>query len=331
MTPPLTSRTLLRCGAQANYVDGKGTVWAAENRKNLIAGTSKVRTYTKGVAGTTDDALYQTQREGSSFGYAIPVPNGTYSVGVWYSELGYTSAGKRSFNVTVEGTVGVMGFDPWASVGSTVPFRGWYGDWSVTPPVTQVKDGILNIEFAGKNAICQAIEIVPVGIAATPTPSVTPSRNLVRCGAGTNYVDQAGTKWAAENPSYLTAGTSTVRTYTKAVEGTTDDVLYQTQREGFSFGYAIPVPNGTYSVGVWYSEPGYTSAGNRNFSVTVEGVVGINGFDPWGSLGNTVPFRGWYGNWNFTPPTTVVTDGILNVDFKGTNAICQAIEFVKVL
>lgn len=112
--------------------------------------------------------------------------------------------------------------------------------------------------------------------------------------------------------------------------GTTDDILYQTQREGSSFGYSIPVPNGTYNVGVWYSELGYTSSGNRNFSVTVEGVVGINGFDPWASLGNTVPFRGWYGNWNFTPPTTVVTDGTLNIDFKGKNAICQAIEYVRV-
>jgi hypothetical protein len=129
----------------------------------LIGDTSRVRTYTRSVAGTTEDALYQTQREGSSFGYAIPVPNGTYNVGVWYSELGYRTTGKRSFSVTVEGVVGVLGFDPWASLGSTVPFRGWYGNWNFKPPTTIVTDGVLNITFNGKNAICQGIEIVPVG------------------------------------------------------------------------------------------------------------------------------------------------------------------------
>lgn len=114
------------------------------------------------MVGTTDDTLYQTQREGDSFGYAIPVPNGTYNVGAWYSELGYKVGGKRSFSVTVEGTVGINAFDPWTSLGSTWPFRGWYGDWSVKPPTTVVTDGVLNINFKGKNAICQAIEIIRV-------------------------------------------------------------------------------------------------------------------------------------------------------------------------
>jgi len=294
------------------------------------------------------------------------------------------AAGNRSFSVSVEGVVGVNGFDPWSAIGSSTPFRSWYGDWNFSPPTTTVNDGVLNINFSGTNAICQGIEIIPLSVSATATPTgtatatrtststttpiatatrtntpvstaaatntplpptatststatrtATPtggapitSRTLLRCGGTTNYLDQSGTTWRAESVSQLVAGTSIARNYTTAVAGTTDDALYQTQREGSSFGYAIPVPNGTYNVGLWYSELGYVATGNRSFSVSVEGVVGVNGFDPWNAIGSSTPFRSWYGDWNFSPPTTTVSDGILNINFSGTNAICQGIEII---
>ena len=68
------------------------------------------------IGGTTEDALYQTERYGS-FTYDVPVTNGTYTVELHFAELYQTSAGARSFNVTVEGDQVLSALDLFATAG----------------------------------------------------------------------------------------------------------------------------------------------------------------------------------------------------------------------
>ena len=57
---------------------------------------------------------------------------------------------------------------------------------------------------------------------------------------------------------------------TDAIEGTTADTLYQTERYG-NYKYEIPVTNSTYSVKLQFAELYQTAEGSRLFSVSVEG------------------------------------------------------------
>ncbi|HVI30548.1 malectin, partial [Phenylobacterium sp.] len=72
---------------------------------------------TSAIAGTTDDAVYQTERYGSTFSYAVPVANGSYSVTLKFAELYYNAAGQRVFDVSAEGALVLDNLDIFASAG----------------------------------------------------------------------------------------------------------------------------------------------------------------------------------------------------------------------
>ncbi len=105
------------------FTDTAGDPWAAD--KAYSAGSfgylsaGKVVTVKKDIAGTNDDALYQDQRERTS-GYRFDnLPAGTYLVDLAFAELrnGLTP-GTRVFDVSVNGTVVLPGYDPAAAVGT---------------------------------------------------------------------------------------------------------------------------------------------------------------------------------------------------------------------
>ena len=109
---------------------------------------------TSAIANTTDDALYQSERSGT-FNYAIPVPDGDYTVALKFAELHYTAAGQRVFGVSLEGTAVLSNFDVYAEAGA----RYAAVDRTFTVSVT---DGVLNVDFTkvtGDPIIC-AIGIV---------------------------------------------------------------------------------------------------------------------------------------------------------------------------
>ena len=60
------------------------------------------------IWGTSDPALFQAQRVGTSASptviYTLPVSNGTYDVKLYFAELQKTGPGQRVFNVDVSGT-----------------------------------------------------------------------------------------------------------------------------------------------------------------------------------------------------------------------------------
>ena len=87
------------------------------------------------------------------------------------------------------------------------------------------------------------------------------------CGSTAAYTDKAGVVYQADK-NYV-GGTPSMTA--KAIAGTEEDSLYQTERWG-SFYYSIPVANGNYNVTLKFAEISARSgAGKRIFNVKIEG------------------------------------------------------------
>ena len=104
--------------------------------------TSEAYSNFTGIGGTTEDALYQTERNSSDgvLRYAFPVTNGKYIVVLHFAEIYYTLASSRVFDVSIEGVKVLNNFD-------IVRKAGYLTATTETFPVT-VNDGVLDIYFS---------------------------------------------------------------------------------------------------------------------------------------------------------------------------------------
>jgi N-acetylneuraminic acid mutarotase len=94
---------------------------------------------TSPIAGTTDDALYQTERYGN-FSYNIPVPNGTYRLTLKLAEIYWSAPKVRQFDVLAEGQEIISNLDIYAQAGANLTALDLERTISVT-------DGELSLEF----------------------------------------------------------------------------------------------------------------------------------------------------------------------------------------
>ncbi|WP_439883480.1 malectin domain-containing carbohydrate-binding protein [Pontibacter sp. MBLB2868] len=174
-TPPSTETTakLINAGGP-QYKDTQSRTWAAD--AGFAGGVTSSKSFD--VAGTSDDALYLTYRYASSgapFSYNVQLSAGTYTIKLHFMEPyfgapggGTGSAGRRVFNVDVEGQRVLSNFDIFAQNGAaTAVVKTFEG--------VTVSDGTLNIDFSSikDNAIVSAIEIVG-GTTPTPGEDTTP-------------------------------------------------------------------------------------------------------------------------------------------------------------
>lgn len=143
------------------YTDSEGNVWGLDNFfvggqtfPNNISNTLE-------IAGTNDDVLYRSERNGiSGFEYQIPVPNGAYTVNLHFAEIYWRvavlqgGAGSRVFNVALEGKNVLSNFDIYKKVGRTTAL--------VESFVVEVTDGVLNINATSlvDRAKISAIEVL---------------------------------------------------------------------------------------------------------------------------------------------------------------------------
>jgi hypothetical protein len=109
------------------------------------------------IAQTGDDPLYLAQRHGPSFGYSVPVANGQYSVRLHFAECQYGGAGKRKFNVRLNGATVLANYDPLVAAGAAN--RAVISSFPVN-----VTGGSVELVFtstiAGRNAAVAAIEVL---------------------------------------------------------------------------------------------------------------------------------------------------------------------------
>lgn len=141
----------INCGGSA-FTANDGVKYAADNK--FTGGT----TYStnSAIAGTTDDALYKSERYGNSFSYNIPLPNGTYQVMLMFAENFNTSADKRVFDVAIEGSPVITNLDIWSEAGANTAYNDIH--------LVTLKDELLNISFTTikDNAKVSAIKILQI-------------------------------------------------------------------------------------------------------------------------------------------------------------------------
>jgi hypothetical protein len=279
-----------------------------------FSGGAVSKATTLGIAGTSDDYLYQTGRHGTSFSYNFPTGNGSYDVVLYFAETYFGSAapggtGSRKFHVNLEGVRRLTDYDVFARAGGALrvaqeAFR------------VNVNDGTLNVAFlkgSADNPAIKAIEVLPAGSALT-----------INAG-GAAFTSSTGKKFSTD--SYYVAGTLSSIAGGE-IANTTDDALYRNARVGV-FSYGLPSGNGTFDVTLHFAEtywgsraPGGT--GSRKFNVDAEGVRRLTNYDVFAKAG---------GAMRAVKETIRVTvsDGVLNLYFaKGTadNPLVSAIEVV---
>ncbi len=128
----------VNCGGDT-YTDADGYFYNADEA--FVGSTS---TFSTGddIAGTTDDVLYQTERNGApQTRYRIPVVNGNYDVVLKFAEIGITQSNFRVFDVDVEGTIVANDLDVFAQVGHDVAY-------DITVPNVIVNDGLIDITMS---------------------------------------------------------------------------------------------------------------------------------------------------------------------------------------
>ena len=148
------------------------------------------------------------------------------------------------------------------------------------------------------------------------------SKILINTGGG-QYTDTSGQIWSADQ--YFTGNSYTYAT-TSSITNTTNPTLFKDERSGVNgspFSYQIPVTNGTYSVNLNFAELYWNASGKRVFNVKVEGQTAIQNLDIWSQVGKNTALT--------KAIQTVVTDGVLNIDFSSTvdNAEITSMEILK--
>ncbi len=231
------------------------------------------------------------------------MPNGTYALNLYFSENSYSKAGKRVFDIAIEGLTAISTLDIYKLVGKNAPLVKTY--------TTTVSDGTLDISFIGK--------IGSASIAAIDVSAAPPITTRINVG-GAAFSDAIGQKWLPD--SYFTGGA--LYSTTANIPGTTDDILYQTERYGTSLSYRLPVANGNYEVILHFAEIYFTAAGKRVFNVTIEGSLVASNLDIWALIGSNGPLVRTY--------TKAVSDGYLDIGFSAVkdNAKISAIEVRKI-
>jgi endoglucanase len=299
--PPSSLPLRIEAGGSASFTGTGGLVWSQDQG---FSGGSTADRGNISIANTDDDKLYQTERYGMS-GYALNLPNGTYTVKLHFAETysSITAKGQRVFDVNVEGK-DILNLDVFAEAGGSN--RALVK--SVTATVT---DGQLNLKFTPKvqTAIIDAIEILP----SQPTIRI-------EAGGSASFTGTGGLVWSQDQGF---SGGSTADRGNISIANTDDDKLYQTERYGMS-GYALNLPNGTYTVKLHFAETysSITAKGQRVFDVNVEGkdILNLDVFAEAGGSNRAL----------VKSVTATVTDGQLNLKFtpKVQTAIIDAIEIL---
>ena len=103
-----TTTIAVNCGANTEVIDDVGIVWQADTAAtgarswSVVAPDSKAVDTRVNILGTSDDAIYQTMREGEST-YKFDVPDGRYEVELRFAEPRLKATGERVFDITFNG------------------------------------------------------------------------------------------------------------------------------------------------------------------------------------------------------------------------------------
>lgn len=196
--------------------------------------------------------------------------NANYTVTLQFAETYWTAAGKRVFNVSINGRQVLTNFDIYASAGGA--------NKAVAKSFTAMANssGVVTIQFTTvtDNAQINGIQL------AQQTSGIT-SLNINAGGSAT------GTWVADTDASGGTVPTASPNTIdTSGVSNPAPQTVYQTNRYG-NFTYTIPglTANANYTVTLQFAETYWTAAGKRVFNVSINGSQVLTNFDIYANAG----------------------------------------------
>lgn len=152
----------------------------------------------------------------------------------------------------------------------------------------------------------------------------------IRINAGDNAVTFInGTQYGSDN--FVTGGTAAVlnqggfggrRSGPQKTVVAADPALFDYWREGETFSYAIPLPDGKWTIAIHSFEPSDTATGTM--SISVNGKLAVPAFSIRDAAGGTL--KGVQKSF-----AVVVTNGLLKLDFSGQGgkAVVAAIEISR--
>ncbi|WP_170940515.1 malectin domain-containing carbohydrate-binding protein [Pseudoalteromonas sp. NBT06-2] len=185
-----------------------------------------------------------------------------------------------------------------------IPATGSWDKWITVTKTIYIEAGIHNLGvFAVTNGWnFNWIEIIPEA-------DILNGEVVWAVNAGGNqYTAVDGTVYLADEG--FTAGTSAKTT--QIIHATQDSILYQSERWGNDFSYEKILENGTYQINLRLAETYWQSPNDRKFSFSAEGRERLSSIDIVAEKGGRD-----HAAYDLSIPDVVVSDGKLNLNFKG--------------
>lgn len=249
-----------------------------------------VQVDTSMVENPAPQAVYQTEHWGAS-DWAIPNlnPQADYTLRLHFVENTFTAAGKRKFNVVVNGEQVLADFDIFAAAGAMS--KAVTQDFVATPD----ENGVVAIQLVPGSAdqpTVSGIELIlhPDNNEAG-APVVVGSAGGAMQGIAINSGGSAAGAFLAD--TYFAGGrVGSVSKFVdlSGVSNPAPEDVYLTQRVGTgvgSFGYFIPgfIPGATYKVRLHFAEGFFKTPGSREFNVAIDGNTVLTNFDIFAAAG----------------------------------------------
>ena len=310
VTPPSPTSVFIDAGGPAAGSFSSDSGFAGGKTANYTAAVD-----TTLVSNPAPQAVYQSERY-DNFTYTIAnlMAGQKYDVRLDFVENYWAAAGKRSFNVTANGSAWLSNFDIYAAAG--VKNKAVARILTVTADTS----GKITLGFTSliDNAKVNAISVTPNTAPVTPPVSTSVSINAGGSASGSFAADGS----FSGGSTYKT----TAAIDTSGVSNASPQSVYQTERFGnFTYTIANLVAGQQYSLSLDFAELYWSAAGQRLFNVNVNGSTWLSSFDIYAAAGakNKAVRR--------TLTVTADTTGTIKIAFTGVkdNAKVSGISLVS--
>jgi len=289
-----------------------GSYLADEDFTGGTASSTTATINTSLVANPAPQSVYQTERFGD-FTYTIPnlTPGANYTVNLHFAEIYWTAAGKREFNVLINGATALTNFDVFAAAGGeNIAIVKSF-------PAAAASNGTITIQFTTGAADLPKVS----GIEITQ-PAATTTTDLQIDAGGV-----ASGAWLADEDFVGgTASSTTAAINTSLVTNPAPQAVYQAERFG-DFTYTIPnlTPGANYTVNLHFAEIYWTAAGKREFNVLLNGATVLTNFDVFAAAGgeNIAIVKSF--------PATAASNGTITIQFTTGAADLPKVSGIEVV
>jgi len=258
-----------------------------------------------GMTNVSNALLLDQRRFGlNGTGYSIPVSTGRYNVTLGFTEIYYTTVGKRIFSVSLEDDFVIRKLDIRSRISNL-------GDFLQLNFTVDVYDGLLDILFFADTdfAVISCFMIVQDSSVTLPSsPNPTNLLAALDCGGNVSLLDSNNTLWNSDKDSSFSSS---------SITGVANSMLLESLQYRYLWservfpvnntGYELPY-SGNLTVNLWFVDFYFTAKNQRVFDVILEGSVVLSEFDIIGTTGSqTVPIMKSF--------QVQVNDGSLSITF----------------